>query len=118
MAYSDGSNTWPAGAVDIGKTYGPRDAGNQSGPTKTEGYLNEVVVNFDADGGAPMDILAGAQIVEVDETFSTGAVTVATVGGVDVSAATEAAPVAADGEVVVTGPTAGSVVIRFKRVAS
>lgn len=118
MAYSDGSNTWPAGATDVGKTYGPRDAGNQSGPTKTEGIYNEVVVNFDAVGGAPMTVLAGAEVIGVDETFSTGAVTVATVGGTNVLLATEAAPVTASGEVVVTGPTAGSVVIRYKRVAS
>lgn len=118
MAYSDGSNTWPTGATAVGKTYGPRFAGNQSGPTKTEGIYNEVVVNFDTTGGAPATILAGAQIVDVDANFATGAVATATVGGVNVAAATEASPVAASGTVVVTGPTAGSVVIKYKRVAS
>jgi len=121
MAYSDGSTVWPTNggqaAVDIGKTYGPRDAGNQSGPVKTEGAYNEIVVNFDADGGAPATLLAGSEVVEVDATFATGAVTVATVGGVDVSLATEAAPVGASGEVVITGPTAGSVILRYKRIA-
>ena len=117
MAYSDGSSTWPTGATAVGKTYGPRDAGNQSGPVKTEGAYNEVVVNFDADGGAPAILLAGAEVIAVDATFATGAVATATVGGVDVSAATEAAPVSASGVGVVTGPTAGSVIVRYKRIA-
>ena len=118
MAYEDGTNTWPSGATPIGKTYGPRDAGNQSGPVKTEGIYNEVIINFDADGGAPAIILAGAEVTGIDETFSTGAVSAATVGGTDVSAATEAAPVTASGVVVITGPTAGSVIVKYKRVAA
>lgn len=118
MAYDNGSNTWPTGAAAVGKTYGPRDAGNQSGPVKTEGAYNELVVNFDTVGGGAVTALAGSHFVEVDDTFATGSVSAATVGGTDVSTATEASPVEASGEVVVTGPTAGSVILRYKRIAS
>lgn len=118
MAFDDGSNTWPSGAFDpVAKTYGPRSAGGDTGPTKTEGAYNEVVINFDATASSDAYIPAGAFVVDVDETFSTGAVTVATVGGTDVSAATEAVPVEASGVVVITGPTAGSVIVKYKRIA-
>lgn len=116
---SDGSNV----TSDVHNHYGQRKVGGEEGIIKTEGSYNEYSVNFDGDGpiGFVFPVLDGVEVIGVDETYSTGAVTVATIGGVDISTATEAAPVSiADtntGEVVLTGPTAGTVVIRFKRLA-
>lgn len=116
---ADGSNV----TSNVHNHFGQRKVGGEEGIIKTEGSYNEYSVNFDGDGpiGFVFPVLDGVEVIGVDETYSTGAVTVATVGGVDISAATEAAPVSLaasnTGVVVLTGPTAGTVVIRFKRLA-
>lgn len=116
---ADGSNV----TSDVNNHYGQRKVGGEEGIIKTEGLYNEYSVNFDGDGplGFTFPVLDGVEVVGVDESYSTGAVTVATIGGVDISAASEASPVsltaANTGVVVLTGPTAGTVVIRFKRLA-
>lgn len=108
--------------LGVNNHYGARDVGGEEGVIKTEGIANDYEVNFDAPRlDLPFPVLNGCLVTGVSEDFSTGAVTVATIGGVDVSAATEAAPVELlstnTGEVVLTGPTAGSVIVAFLRVA-
>lgn len=111
----DGSNV----TQTVSNHYGPRDIGNQEGVYRTAGYQNEAVVNFDGDAlDLPIYLPEGSYVVEIDENFATGAVTTATVGGDDVSLAapgSEVGPVG--GELVIEGPTAGSVIVRFRHVA-
>lgn len=116
---ADGANV----TTDVHNQFGPREVGGSEGVTRTEGYLNEYVLNYDGEGplGFVFPVGEGVYVTDVDETFSTGSVTAITIGGVDISAATDAAPVELDsdntGVVSVTGPTAGDLVIRFKRLA-
>jgi hypothetical protein len=109
--------------LGVNSQYGPMEIGGTEGVLKTRGYRNEFTVNFDADTiPVKFPVGNGVWVTGVDATFSTGAITVATIGGVDVSAATDAAPVELDeantGVVVITGPTAGTVVIEYKNVQS
>ena len=116
---ADGSNV----TSTVNNHYGARQIGGSEGVVKTEGLNNEYVINFDGDGNLdrPFPVIKGVQVTGVDETFSTGAVTAITIGGVDVAAASEASPVSIpegnSGDVNVTGPTAGDLVIKFKRSA-
>jgi len=97
--------------------YGPRDSGGTQGVYKTEGYYNEFVYNLDRTA-IGVEFPRNVEVIAVDETFVTGNVTALTIGGVDVIAATEAAPVAIvaanTGVIVQTGGTAGYIVIRYK----
>jgi hypothetical protein len=109
--------------LDVNSQYGPQEIGGTSGVLKTRGYRNEFTANFDADSlPVTFPVGNGAWVTGVDETFSTGAVSAATIGAVDISAATDAAPVEIaagnTGVVVLTGPTAGTVVIEYKNVQS
>lgn len=111
MAYEDSSG------LNVNNHYGARDSGGTMGVFKTEGYEGEFVFNI----GDNLDVLfpTNVEVIGVDETFLTaGDTTAFTIGGVDVIAATEAAPVgivpANTGVVVQTGGTAGSVVIKYK----
>jgi hypothetical protein len=111
---ADGSNV----EQTVSNHYGPRTVGNQDGVYKTEGHYNEAAINFDGDSlDLPVYIPAGAYVIEVDETFSTGSVTTAEVGGTDVSLAEPSSPVEASGEVVIEGPTAGTVIVRYRHIA-
>ena len=79
-------------------------------------------INFDGeDFPMPLTLPAGIVVTQIVEEFSTGAVTAATIGAVDISAAagTEASyvEVPLGGEVTVTGPTAGNVYIYYLRQA-
>jgi len=102
--------------------YGPRAVGGAQGVIGTEGAKNEATVNFD---GEAFDLLvkipAGAVVTHVMDEFATGAVTAATVGAVDISAADGAevnyVAVPVGGDLTITGPTAGSVVVYFLNVA-
>lgn len=115
---ADGSNV----TTQVTQHYGARDTGGSEGVLKTEGSKNEYVVNYDGDGplGRDFPVLDGVFVTGVDETYSTGAVTDITIGGVDISSASEASPVEVpagnSGVVSTTGPTAGDLIIRFKRV--
>lgn len=114
---ADGSNV----TGTVSNQYGPRPIGNVEGVFRTAGYENEMVVNFDGDSiDLPVYLPEGSYVVEVRDTFATGAVTTATVGGDDVTAAdgTSAGAVGpVSGELVVEGPTEGSVVVVYKHMA-
>lgn len=103
--------------LNVNNHYGPRDSGGTQGNYKTEGYEGEFVYNLD---GENLDVLfpRNVEVTSVDQTFVTGTVTALTVGGVDVIAATEAAPVgitpANTGVLTQTGGTAGNIVVKYK----
>ena len=103
--------------LNVRNHYGPRDSGGTRGVYKTEGYQNEFVINLDRTA-LPVLFPRNVEVTSVDETFVTGNVTALTIGGVDVIAATEAAPVgivaANTGVIVQTGGTAGYIIVRYK----
>lgn len=109
--------------LNVSNHYGVRDTGGVEGVIKTTGLENEYAVNVDGDGvlGFVFPVINGVEITGVDETFSTGAVSAITIGGVDIDAASAAAPVelvsSNTGVVSITGPTAGTVIVTYKRLA-
>jgi hypothetical protein len=109
--------------LQVNNFYGPRGSGGTKGVIKTEGYQNEYAHNLKI-AGLPFkfDIKpGGVYVTKVDISFATGPVTAYTIGGVNVFAATEAAPVflAANntGVIAQTGGTAGVIVVKYKNVA-
>lgn len=114
---ADGSNV----TQTVSTHFGPRSVGNEEGVFRTAGYENEMAINFDGDSiDLPVYIPEGSYVVEIRETFATGAVTTATVGGDDITGADGTAAGAVGpvgGEVVVEGPTAGTVVIVYRHLA-
>ena len=117
---ADGSNV----TSNVNNHFGQRKVGGEEGIVKTEGIYNEYTINFDGDGplGFLFPVLDGVEIIDVDaDTFGTAGIETVTIGGVDVLLATESAPVSIPstntGVVATTNITAGTLVIRFKRLA-
>lgn len=113
---ADGSNV----TSDVNNHYGAFNRGGTKGVTKTEGLYSEFAINVDEDGlPTKFPIVKGALVKEIVSDFATGAITTLTIGGVDVSAADGAAANDVElassntGEIVLAGPTAGTVVIRY-----
>lgn len=109
--------------LGVNNWYGPRRTGGVRGIFKTEGFRYEYDHNLNI-AGIPFkfDIKkGGVYVTKVDISFATGPVTAYTIGGVNVFAATEAAPVfLADtntGVIVQTGGTAGNIVTSYKNLA-
>jgi hypothetical protein len=101
--------------------YGPRKVGGHEGNIKTEGAMNEVEVNFDGDAlGFKVEIPTNSIVTHVVDGFATGAVATATVGAVDIAAADGAelnyVAVPLGGTLTVTGPTAGSVIVKYRHI--
>jgi hypothetical protein len=110
--------------LGVSNHYGVRNTGGSEGVVKTEGLINYYTINFNGDGplGFLFPVLAGCEIIDVDaDTFGTAGVETVTLGGVDIVAATEAAPVniasTNTGVIVTTNITAGTLVIAYKRLA-
>lgn len=110
--------------LNVYNHYGPRDSGGTRGIIKTEGYQNEFEHNISATGIPfilPLAHTGGVWVTKVDISFATGPVTAYTIGGVNVFAATDAAPVflaaSNTGVLAQTGGTAGVIVVRYKNVA-
>ncbi len=106
--------------------YGPRRTGGVRGVIKTEGSKNEFVHDLTVTGipfTLPLAHLkGGVWVTKVDTNFVTaGTVTAYTIGGVNVFAATEAAPVflasTNTGVLAQTGGTAGLIIVNYKNVA-
>ena len=117
MAYEDSSG------LNVHNQYGPRKVGGGQGVHRTAGYKNEYVIDQPSQG---LEFLfprgGGVFVTGVDDTYvASGTVTSVTIGGVEVLAATDAAPVyipyTNTGEVVQTGMTAGRIVVSFKKSA-
>ena len=116
MAYEDSSG------LNVNNHYGPRSSGGTQGVERTAGAGNEATINFDGEAlDFYVEVPAGAVVTEVVDDFATGAVATATVGAVDISTAagTPASyvPVPLGGTLTVTGPTAGSVIVKYLNVA-
>ena len=98
--------------------YGQRDIGGyKGGEINTVGADKEVVVNFDGDSlPTKSKIPAGAIVTEIVDFF-TGSISAATVGAQDISAANGAVAnyvtVSAAGDLTITGPTAGTAVVKY-----
>ena len=116
MAYEDSAG------LNVHNHYGPRVTGGEQGVHKTEGFENEYVVDGASQG---LEYLfprgGGVFVYKIDRTFAIGTVTAVTIGGLNVTGATEAAPIKIPhtntGEVVATGLTGGRLVIYFKKSA-
>lgn len=111
--------------LNVSNHYGVRDTGGVEGIIKTEGLVNYYTVNFDGDGplGFLFPVLDGCKIIDVDaDTFGTNGTETVTIGGVNVLAATDAAPVniaaSNTGVIATTFITAGTLVIAYKRLAN
>ena len=116
MAYEDTSG------LNVNNHYGPRRSGGTQGVERTAGAGKEASVNFDGDAlDFKGEIPAGAVVTEVVSDFATGAVATAVVGAVSIAAADGSAATYVDvplgGSLVVTGPTAGSVIVKYLNVA-
>jgi hypothetical protein len=116
--------------LGVSNHYGPRGTGSVEGVTKTEGGEYEAVINFDGEAfNLRSFVPAGAVVTDVVSSFATGTVTVATVGAVSILLAgqinaafagntkpiTVAVPLG--GALLITGPTAGYVIVRYSHFA-
>lgn len=114
MAYEDTSG------LNVNNHYGPRSSGGTQGVERTAGAGNEAIINFDGEAlDFFVEVPAGAVITDLISDFATGAVATATVGAVDISTASPAnfITVPLGGTLTVTGPTAGSVIVKYLNVA-
>lgn len=116
MAYEDSAG------LNVHNHYGPRKAGGEQGVYLTDGLYNEYVVNLPMSGlDYKLPIRNNIKVIGVNKNFTTGTVSALTVGGVDITGATEAAPVTLPstntGIVAQTGGTGGYIVIRYTNVA-
>jgi hypothetical protein len=109
--------------LGVSNHYGPRNVGGFDAVKKTSGLTYEAVINFDGDD-LPLKLVvpAGAIVTNVKDDFATGTASVATVGAVDISAAdgttATRVPVTLGGDLTVTGPTAGSVIVEYEFTAA
>lgn len=106
--------------LGVNNHYGTRNVGGEQGELQSAGAEKEITVNFDGDAlGFKVEIPAGAVISDLITDFATGAVSAATVGAVDISTASPATFIAVPlgGSLTVTGPTAGTVVVKYLAVA-
>lgn len=120
MAYEKSSG------LNVHNQYGPRVSGGEQGVFKTEGYKDQYVVELPASGldyTIAKAARGGIWVTEVDLNFVTGTVTNIKIGGVNFYDSTtpvtlpKLIPADNTGVVVVTGGTAGKVVIGTKDVA-
>lgn len=113
---ADGSN------VDgtVHNHYGERVVGGQRGNVKTEGLYSEYKISaVDSGLDHAFPLPAGCVITEVVDDFATGAITTLTIGGQNIAGAngTAASYVklsgANTGAIVLAGPTAGYVLVKY-----
>lgn len=107
----------------VSAQYGARKVGGFEGVKKTAGLTYEAIINFDGDIlPKKVKVPAGAIVTDLKVGFATGAVSAATVGAVDVSGATGVVAnnvaVPLGGDLTVTGPTAGSVIVEYEFTAA
>ena len=109
--------------INVSNYYGARNTGGTRGIVKTEGTYNEFSTTVPLTGTIDFKfpVLKGVKVVGFYAGDATGTLSALTIGGVNVFAATDAAPVALasgnTGVVSQTGLTAGELVIKFTRVA-
>lgn len=109
--------------LSVSNHYGARKTGGFQGAKKTSGLTYEATINFDGDA-LPFKVVipAGAIVTHINDGFITGTVSTATVGAVDVAGADGAeanyVDVPVGGDLTITGPTAGSVIVEYQFTAS
>ena len=119
MAFEDSAG------LNVSNHYGPRIVGGTEGKTVTNGIDNEFVIDLDESGlafGFPVPASFTNQgsfwVTESDTSQATGTITVETIGGVSIAAASVASPVeitsANTGVIVTTGSTGGSLTVRYR----
>lgn len=118
MAYKDEAG------IKVHNVYGQRETGGVRGMLKTAGYEVSFVVDLTTlEDGLYAYLFprgSGVRVSGIDKTFVEGDITTLTIGGVDVSAATEDAPIELlndnDGVIKVEGATGGRLVIKYKNL--
>lgn len=101
---------------------GPRKSGGYQGVTLTDGVYNEYEWDLTVPGNTSLTFPVGngIKVVGLHKSFVTGAITALTIGGVDITAATDAAPVTIPegntGVLAQTGGTAGPLIIKYINV--
>lgn len=107
-------------SINVVNHYGPRGTGRTKGVLPSVGAESQFSVNFDGEADPrqfKFPVGVKCYVTGVVTAGATGTVSACTVGGVAVLAATEAAPVVIPanntGVVVVTGATAGTVLIKY-----
>ena len=104
--------------LGVANHYGARSTGGfKGGEAPSAGAEKEISVNFDGDAlDVKSSIPAGAIVTEIVDFF-TGTISAATVGALDISAANGAvanyATVVTAGDLTITGPTAGTAVVKY-----
>lgn len=119
---ADGSNV----EQTVSNHYGAREIGNHEGVYPAKGVETEAAMNFDGDTlNLPVYLPAGSYVVNLVTDFATGSVTTATVGGTAITGAGGTSGGTTDplvigpvgGELVIEGPTAGTVIVRYRHIA-
>lgn len=123
--FGDGGYTSGTSNVvsDVSQHYGPFTGEGEQGVNRTDGAYCEAVVDFNNTGPLHNTQVLGhnSYVVDIIPMGLTGAIATATVGATDISGAGGTSGGTTDplvvgpvsGELVVTGPTAGTVVILY-----
>jgi len=104
--------------LGVNNHYGARNTGGfKGGEAPSAGAEKEISVNFDGDDtGVKVQVPEGAIVTEIVDFF-TGTIGAATVGAQDISAADGAAAnyvtVTTTADLTITGPTAGTAVVKY-----
>jgi len=107
--------------LNVNNHYGERVIGGTEGQLPSAGAEREVVINFDGNSlGKKTVVPVGAVVTEIVDSF-TGTISAATVGATDISGADGAVAnyvtIGTAGDLTVTGPTAGSAIVKYTYVA-
>lgn len=109
---------------NVSNHFGPRTSGGVKGAVRTAGVEREAVVSFNGTGPLHRKIVipAGSVVTDVRGYGLTGTVSAATVGATTIAAADDSddltwVTIATAGELVITGPTAGKVVVKYRKLA-
>jgi len=104
--------------LGVNNHYGARNTGGfKGGEAPSAGAEKEISVNFDGDDtGVKVKVPAGAIVTEIVDFF-TGTISAATVGSDNIAAANGAVAnyvtVSATADLTITGPTAGTAVVKY-----
>lgn len=114
------ANKYESGSgLNVNNHYGPREVGGTEGVVRTDGVNNEFMIDLDnteLDFGFPVGVNS-VYVTLVDDTLATG-LTSLTIGGVNVTAASDASPVeipSSNTGVIVTDATAGKILITYNK---
>jgi uncharacterized protein YjdB len=108
--------------LGVTNQYGPRLTGGEQGVYPSAGVNNEFSIHLPVSGiHYTFPNTRNIYVYAVDKTFAKGTISAVSIGGVDVTSASESAPVLIPvgntGVVVQTGGTGGRIIIRYKNVA-